>query len=66
MNLTTILQYLAPFEALLVPELLKLEGSGMTELNTLIGSVTSPDLKALLTALSGAMDAFAKIEIQKL
>lgn len=66
MTLTQILAYLQPFEALLVPEALKLEASGIAELNTLIASVTSPDLKALLTALSGAVDAFAKVEIQKL
>jgi hypothetical protein len=66
MTLTQILAYLQPFEALLAPEALNLEAQAIAELNTLIGGVSSPDLKALLTALSGAIDAFAKVEINKL
>lgn len=67
MNLTTILAYLAPFEALLKPELLSLEDQGQQELKKLIASnISSPDLQALLMALDGALDAFAKLEINKL
>ncbi len=66
MTLAQILAFLAPLEALLKPELLKLEEGGKAELDALIANVSSPDLKALLLALSGALDAFAKLEIEKL
>jgi hypothetical protein len=67
MNLKAILAFLAPFEALLKPELLSLEASGQAELKALISSkVSSPDLQALLVALDGALDSFSKLEISKL
>ena len=67
MNLTSILAFLAPFEGLLKPELLKIEASAQVELKALIASkVSSPDLQALLQALDGALDGFAQLEINKL
>jgi hypothetical protein len=66
MNLTTVLAFLAPFESLLKPELLKLEAQGKTELDTLISTVSSPDLKLLLQVLSTAIDSFAQAEVEKL
>lgn len=66
MNLAQILAFLAPFEPLLKSELLNLEGEGMTELNSIIASVSSPDLKELLQALAGGIDSFSKLELNKL
>lgn len=66
MNFASILAFLAPFEGLLKPELLKLEASGKAELDALVLSVSSPDLKLLLQALSAALDSFAQQEISKL
>lgn len=66
MNLAQILAFLAPFEPLLKSELLNLEGEGMTELNTIISNVSSPDLKELLQALASGIDSFSKLELNKL
>lgn len=67
MNLSTILAFLAPFEGLLKPEVLKLEASAQLELKSLISSkVSSPDLQLLLQALDTALDSFAQTEIAKL
>lgn len=66
MNLSQILAFLAPLESLLKPELLKLEAQGKVELDSLIASVSSPDLKLLLQALSSAIDSVAQAEIAKL
>lgn len=67
MNLSSVLAFLAPFEGLLKPEILKLESSAQVELKALIASkVSSPDLQALLMALDGALDSFAQVEIGKL
>jgi hypothetical protein len=68
MNLTMsqVLAFLQPFESMLKPELLSLETEGKKELDTIIQNVSSPDLKALLSALDGALDQFAQIEINKL
>lgn len=66
MNLAQILAFLAPFEPLLKTELLSLEASGIAELNVVIEKVSSPDLKALLQALAGGIDAFSKLEVGKL
>ncbi len=66
MNFASILAFLAPFESLLKPELLKLEAGGKAELDALILTVSSPDLKLLLQALSTALDSFAQQEINKL
>lgn len=66
MNLASILAFLAPFEPLLKPELLKLEGAAVGELNTIIASVSSPDLKSLLQALASGIDSFSQQEIAKL
>lgn len=67
MNLSSVLSFLAPFEGLLKPEVLKIEAQGQLELKTLIASkVSSPDLQALLMALDGALDSFAQLEINKL
>lgn len=66
MTLAQVLAFLQPFEALLKPELLNLETQGQAELKTLIGNISSPDLKLLLTVLDGAVDTFAQAEINKL
>ena len=66
MNLQQLLAFLAPFAELLKPEVLNLEAQGKTELDGIIAKVSSPDLKALLVALDGAIDQFAKLEINKL
>lgn len=66
MNLSQILAFLAPLESLLKPELLKLEAQGKVEFDSLIASVSSPDLKLLLQALSSAIDSVAQAEIAKL
>lgn len=66
MNLAQILAFLAPFEPLLKSELLSLEVSGSAELQKIIANVSSPDLKELLQALAGGVDAFAKLELGKL
>lgn len=66
MNLATILAFLTPFAPLLKTELLTLDTQAVTELNTLIGSVSSPDLKALLQALESGLNSFAQLEINKL
>lgn len=66
MTLAQILALLSPLASLLKPGLLTLEAEGKAELDGIIASVSSPDLKALLMALDGAMDAFAQLEINKL
>ena len=67
MNLSDIIAFLAPFQALLKPELLQIEAAAALELKQLIQSnVSSPDLQALLVAINAALDEFAKIEIGKL
>lgn len=66
MSFEQIIAFLAPFEALLKPELLALEATGMAELRTMIEGASSPDLKLALTLLANAADAFAKAEIAKL
>lgn len=66
MTLAQLLALLQPFEALLKPELLKLEAQGLAELQTVIAGVSSPDLKLLLQCLSDALDKFAQAEIAKL
>ena len=66
MTLTQILGFLAPFEPILKREMLTLEASGKAELDKLVADVSSPDLKLLLGALAGAIDAFAQAEINKL
>ncbi len=66
MTLTQVFAFLAPFEVLLKPELLQLEGQGQAELKEMITKCSSPDLQALLMALDGALDSFAQLEINKL
>jgi hypothetical protein len=66
MNLEQILAFLAPFAPMLKQELLQLDSAGISELNALIAEVSSPDLQALLQALASGLDAFAKLEINKL
>lgn len=66
MSIAQILAYLAPLAPLLEPEMLALEASGVAELNALVASVSSPDLKLLLGALVGAVDNVAKAELAKL
>lgn len=63
MNLASVLAAIAPF---LKQELGVFEPAALAELNALVASVSSPDLKALLQDLSGALDSFAKQEIAKL
>ena len=67
MTLAQILAFLGPLATTLEPLLLNLETSTvLPELQTLANSVSSPDLKLLLTSLAGALDAFAQAEIKKL
>lgn len=66
MNLAQVLAFLMPFEPILKAELVSLEGQGKAELDSLVASVSSPDLKALLSALAAAVDGFAKVEIANL
>jgi len=66
MNLETILAFLAPFAPLLKSELLSLDEKAVSELNSLIANVSSPDLKALLQALELGLNSFAQLEIGKL
>ncbi len=67
MTFAQIMSYLAGVAPVLEPILLNLDANTVQpELQKLIASVSSPDLKALLQALDGALDAFAKLEIQKL
>jgi hypothetical protein len=66
MNLASILAFLTPFAPLLKTELLSLDAQAVTELNTLIGNVSSPDLKSLLQALENGLNEFAQLEINKL
>lgn len=65
-SIEAFLPYLSTLAPLAQPELLQLEADSMAKLNALIAQETSPDLKALLTGLAGAVDAFAKLEIAKL
>lgn len=66
MNLSQILAQLQAFAPLIEQGLMSLEPQAIAELNGLVANVSSPDLKALLSAIIGAIDAFAKVEIQKL
>ena len=66
MSLATMLAALGPFAAALEPLLASVEGEAMTELNGIIAKVSSPDLKLLLQALSGAVNSFATAEIAKI
>lgn len=67
MNLTQILAFLTPLAGVIEPILLNLEqGTIKPELDLLVNSVTSPDLKLLLAALATGLDAFATAEIKKL
>lgn len=67
MNLQAIITLLAPFASIVEPILLNLEQNQVQpELQKLIAGVSSPDLKALLTALASAIDGFAQMEIKKL
>ena len=61
-----MLAALGPFAAALEPLLASVEGEAMTELNGIIAKVSSPDLKLLLQALSGAVNSFATAEIAKI
>jgi hypothetical protein len=66
LTMAQVIAFLQPFEAMLKPELLSLETEGKAELDAIIQKVSSPDLKALLSALDGALDQFAQVEINKL
>lgn len=66
MDLQAVLAKLAAFAPLIEQGLMALEPQAVAELNALIANISSPDLKALLSAMVGAIDAFAKVEIQKL
>lgn len=66
MNLESILAFLAPFAPLLKSELLSLDAQAVSELNSLIANVSSPDLKELLQALANGLNSFANLEINKL
>ena len=67
MNLTQILDFLKGLGPVLEPILLNAEQNNLQpELKKLIDQVQSPDLKALLVALDGALDAFLQSEIKKL
>ena len=67
MSLTQILAFFSGLAPLLEPILMNLEQNTIQpQLKALIAKETSPDLKALLTALDSALDAFAQVEITKL
>lgn len=67
MSLAQILALLSSFAPAIEGVLLNLEQNQVQpELQKLIASVGSPDLKLLLQALDGAIDAFAQAEIKKL
>lgn len=66
MNLEQILAFLAPFAPMLKQELLSLDAQAVAELNTIIGTVSSPDLQQLLQALASGINSFAQLEINKL
>lgn len=67
MSLQDVLKFLAPFEALIKPELLSLEAQGYDSVHKIVDAkVASPDLHAALELLVAALDAFAKLEINKL
>lgn len=65
-SMDDVMKFLAPFAAILKPELLSLEAQGKAELDKIIEGVSSPDLKLLLQSLAGALDGFAKVEIDKI
>lgn len=67
MSIQDVLKFLAPFEALIKPELLSLEAQGFDSLRKLIDAkVASPDLHDALVLFEQALEAFAKLEINKL
>lgn len=66
MDLSKIIAFLQPFLPLLKAELMQIESNGQAELKAVIANIQSPDLKALLVGLDGALDAFAQLEIGKL
>ncbi len=67
LSVQQILAWLQPFEALIKPELLQLEAQGNDSLKSIIDAkVASPDLHDALVLLDAALDAFAKLEINKL
>lgn len=67
MSLAQIVALLSGFAVGLEPILLSLEQNQVQpELKSLIDKVSSPDLKLLLQALDGALDAFVQAEIKKL
>lgn len=67
MSLAQILSFLSGLAPVLEPILLNLENNTVQpELQKLIAGVSSPDLKALLVALDGALSSFVAAEIQKL
>lgn len=66
MNFADILKLLAPFEPLLKSGLGTIDAAAVTELNTLIAGVSSPDLKAFLQAMADGLNVFVKTEIEKL
>ncbi len=67
MSLVQILGFLSGLAPVIEPVLLNIEnGTIQPEIKALIAQVSSPDLKALLTGLDEALDAFIKTDIQKL
>lgn len=66
MSFAQILAFLAPFAPVIEAQALALEQAGITELDTIIATVQSPDLKLILTTLAAAVDGIAKAEIAKL
>ncbi len=67
MTFAQILAFLGPLASSLEPILLGLETNTVQpELQKLIASVTSPDLKLLLQSLDAALDAFIQAEIKNL
>lgn len=66
MTLAQVLAFLVPLAPVIEPILMNFEqNTAQPEIKALIGTVTSPDLKAFFMALDGAIDAFAQVEIQK-
>jgi hypothetical protein len=67
MNMASLLAFLTPFLPAIESALVGLETNDIQpELQSLIGQVTNPVLKSILTDLDTAIDAFIKTEISKI
>lgn len=66
-SFAAIIAFLNPFVPLLKPELLQVEDGLQSQIKAAIPTlVGSPDLQAFLVAVDSGIDAFVKVEINKL